>query len=271
MNFLSKTLILAPTLALVVACSNEESVAKVGDTRVSKSEFETFLDFKRVDKSNATLRESYLNEYLEREALTQAIENTNVLDDKKIQVELEEFKKQMVISRYFDQYLDEKVSDQAIRNYYATNAEKFQSQKAQVAHILIRTNDKMSEEEQKSKYTRIHEVYSKLNAGKSFDELAADYSEDTVSAKKGGVVGWINKGAIDPVFSKMVFEQLKAGELSEPFKTSFGFHIVKLIEGPAVVKQPLERVRGDIRHQLRKEAKQVELERLLKTINVSKG
>ncbi|WP_144391294.1 peptidylprolyl isomerase [Pleionea sediminis] len=271
MKVFTKALVVTTVLSTLFACSDKESIAKVGSESVSKNEFETYMDFKRIDKSNEKLRDSYLNDYLERKALTQAIQKTEQLDQAKINAELEEFKKQMIISRYFDSYLDEKISEQAIRNYYASNSNKYESKKAQVAHILVRTNSSMSEEERQAKYTQIHQVYSQLNAGKSFDELAEKFSEDTISSKKGGVIGWINQGAIDPVFSKKVFEEMESGAVSEPFQSSFGFHIVKLIEGPSVVKQPLERVKGDIRHQLRKEAKKVELERLLSTVEIKKG
>ena len=50
--------------------------------------------------------------------------------------------------------------------------------------------------------------------------------------------------------------------MSEPFETPFGFHVVKLIDGPKVVKRPFDAVAGDIRYQLRNKAKQAEIERL---------
>ena len=128
----------------------------------------------------------------------------------------------------------------------------------------------MSEEERKVKYTRAHEAYSKLKSGASFESVVAEFSEDTVSAKKQGNIGWITEGAIDPVFSKKVFTEMKKDEISEPFQTSFGFHVVKLIEAPAVVTQPFEKVSGDIRHQLRKAAKDAELERLMTSVSIKR-
>ncbi|MCJ8272556.1 MAG: peptidylprolyl isomerase, partial [Psychrosphaera sp.] len=74
----------------------------------------------------------------------------------------------------------------------------------------------------------------------------------------------------DPVFSAKVFNELKKDQLSEPFQSSFGFHIVKIIEGPMVVKKPLDKVKGDIRHQLRKAAKATELARLTSAITINR-
>ena len=53
------------------------------------------------------------------------------------------------------------------------------------------------------------------------------------------------------------------GEISEPIETPFGFHILKVLEGPLVVTQPLDAVKGDIRYQLRNKAKDAELKRLV--------
>jgi peptidyl-prolyl cis-trans isomerase C len=90
---------------------------------------------------------------------------------------------------YFEKYLNEQVTDQAVRNYYNTKASEYEQKKAHVAHILIRLNSKMSEEERKVKLTTAQEAYSKIRAGEDFAEIAAQYSEDKISAKKGGDLG----------------------------------------------------------------------------------
>lgn len=68
----------------------------------------------------------------------------------------------------------------------------------------------------------------------------------------------------------MVFEDLKEGEMSEPFETPFGYHIVKVLEAPQVVKRPFEAVAGNIRFQLRSQAKKAEMERLKDKIEIKK-
>jgi peptidyl-prolyl cis-trans isomerase C len=174
----------------------------------------------------------------------------------------------MLISRYFEQFLEEKVNEEALKNYYNTNADEFQQEKIKAAHILFRTHEKMSDAERQALLTRAQEAYSQANTGKSFAELAGQYSQDTVSAKQGGELGWIRRGAIDPVFSDKVFA-MKMGDISEPFATPFGFHVVKVVEDPQVVKTPYEKVQGDIRYRLRQQAKQAEMERLLGEAKVS--
>lgn len=245
------------------ACGESgDKLAEVGDRTITNQQFDSYLDFKRISTQDETKREKVLDEYLEREALAGVIEDEELLDADLIAAELNEFRKEMLISRYFETFLKEKVTDTAVQNYYNTHAGDYEESKVHAAHILIRTNSKMSETERKAKLTTAQEAYSKITAGQDFAEIAKTYSEDTVSAKKGGDLEWLKQGSIDARFSKKLFE-MEPGQVSEPFETSFGFHIVKIIEGAKTVKRPFEAVSGDIRYQLRNEAKQAEMERLM--------
>jgi peptidyl-prolyl cis-trans isomerase C len=254
-------------LLVLSACDREPSVAKVGDKNISQKQFDAYLKFKRLQSNQDAKKKEILAEYLDREALALAVEKAEVLDNDLINAELNEFRKEMLISRYFEKYLNEKVSDQAIQNYYTANKSKYDIRKVHVAHILLRTNRTMSETERLAKQTTIQAAYSALKAGTPFEEVAKDYSEDAISAKKGGDLGWLSEGAIDKRFSDQVFS-MEPGTISEPFETPFGFHVVKLIEGPVATTRPLEAVKGDIRYQLRNEAKAAEIERLKAQITI---
>jgi len=272
MKIYTRLAVTAVISSLLFACEkNEDAIASVDNKQISQVTFDAFLALKNIDKKNTKQVEAYLSQYLDREAMAMAIEKSNFLSAEKVEAEINEFKKEMLISRYFEQFLKEKVSNTAIRNYYAANAEKFESKKAHVAHILIRTNKNMSEVERKAKYTKAHEAYSKLKSGEDFSKIVDEFSEDTISAKKSGELGWINEGAIDPVFSKTVFNQLSVDEISAPFQSSFGFHIVKLLAAPAVIKKPLNKVKGDIRFQLRKKVKDEEIKRLMSSVKVTQS
>jgi peptidyl-prolyl cis-trans isomerase C len=148
-----------------------------------------------------------------------------------------------------------------MRNFYAENADRFQSKKVHVAHVLIRTNPKMSEQEREALLTKAQEVYSKAMSREDFAKLAEQYSDDALSAKKGGNLGWISEGSIDPAFSKAAFS-MKQDETSQPIATPFGFHVIKIIDEAQVVKKPYESVKGDIRFELRQQAKKAEMDRL---------
>ena len=177
-----------------------------------------------------------------------------------------------MISRYFDKFLSEQAGTDAVTNYYNAHSDEFADKKAHVAHVLVRTNRRMSKEERTVKRTKIQEAYSKIRAGEDFGTVAQTYSEDRTSSQKGGDLGWIKEGSIDPVFSKMAFE-LEARAVSEPFETPFGFHVLKVVEAPQVIRKPLSAVEGDIRYQLRAKAKKAEVERLegLVVVDVDEG
>jgi peptidyl-prolyl cis-trans isomerase C len=262
-------LVLIASILVLGACSSEKKLASVDGKSISVAEFESYLAFKRLTPKDAEHRSKLLQAYLEREALTAEIEKQDVLDKALTAAEINEFRKEMLISRYFEKYLAKQVADDAVLNFYNSNAADFENTKSRVAHILFRVNQNMGENERKAKLTAAQETYSKINAGQAFEDLAQAVSEDKVSGKKGGDLGWLVEGAIERGFSEKVFA-MQAGEISEPFETAFGFHIVKVLEAPVVVKQPFDSVKGKIRHQLRTKSKDAELKRLVELADIQK-
>ena len=261
---------LASGVVFTAACAKKESLAVVNGESLDKSRFEAYLEIKRISPKDDAHKQRVLDQYLEREALARVIELQDVLNAEEIAAELNEFKKEMLISRYFEKRLAEKVTDQAVLNFYNSHASEYQTHKIQVAHILFRTNKSMSETERKAKLTAAQNAMSKIHAGEAFDEVAKTTSEDRVSGGKGGDLGWLAEGAIDPRFSKKIFS-LSSGDITEPFESGFGYHIVKYLDGPQVVTQPFEKVKGRIRHQLRNEVKQAEIEALMSEIDIQKN
>jgi peptidyl-prolyl cis-trans isomerase C len=258
-------------LLSVSACSGnrKDTVGTVGKREVTLAEFEAYLAVKGVSKNDATQRERALTEYLEREALADAIEQQSTIDKALLRAELREQEKEILIGRYFDKVLEDKVGRDAIAAYYSANAAKYEDKKVHAAHILFRVSQRMSDEERKAKLTAAQEAYGRVAKGEDFAAVAQVLSEDTVTGKKGGDLGFLREGSIDARFSEKVFSMQK-GEISEPFATTFGFHVVKLLEPAQTVKRPLDAVEGDIRYELRAEAKQAEMKRLRELVKVSR-
>lgn len=254
-------------VALLSSCSDGDVVAVVNGKDVKKATVEAYLKYKRIPTEKSDVTDQAIHAYLEKSALADAIQQQDVLDSESIAVELDEFRKQMLVSRYFEKFLSDKVDQQAVRNYYAANQDTYQSKKAHVAHILLRTNPKMSDEERQALLTRAHEAYSRATSGEEFTALVAEYSDDKLSAKNDGDLGWVKEGAIDPAFTKKAFE-LKKGEISEPIVTPFGFHVIKVLDEAQIITQPFEAVSGNIRYELRQQAKQAEMERLRGLIEI---
>ncbi|MFT6601985.1 MAG: peptidyl-prolyl cis-trans isomerase SurA [Dokdonia donghaensis] len=98
----------------------------------------------------------------------------------------------------------------------------------QIAHIMIALKQKDSSIIAEEK---IKEVRALLAKGAAFETLALNYSDDKNSAKKGGVLSAFEKGQLSSSkFENTAFDLNKVGDISEPFKTKFGWHILKLIK-----------------------------------------
>ena len=94
-----------------------------------------------------------------------------------------------------------------------------------VRHILLKTNELDDDETVRQKLAKLRE---RIMAGEDFAGIAATTSQDPGSAPDGGDLGWSGPGTFVPEFDKAVAE-LKPNEISEPFKTRFGWHIVQLL------------------------------------------
>ncbi|UOG19399.1 peptidylprolyl isomerase [Acinetobacter sp. PK01] len=96
----------------------------------------------------------------------------------------------------------------------------------QTRHILIQTSEVVSPEGAKQ---MIDSIYNRLKAGEDFAVLAATFSNDSGSARDGGSLGWVSPGMMVPQFE----EQMKStpvGQISQPFQTQFGWHILQVTE-----------------------------------------
>jgi len=93
-------------------------------------------------------------------------------------------------------------------------------------HILIRTNELTSDIDAQ---TRLSQLQLRMQNGEEFSSLARAHSDDRGSAAKGGELGWTSPGALVPQFEAAMGE-LEKGQISEPFKSSFGWHIVQVLD-----------------------------------------
>lgn len=97
------------------------------------------------------------------------------------------------------------------------------------AHILVAVRQKATQQQQDSAKMRIDSIYNALRNGADFAEMARKCSDDKGSAKRGGDISWIQKGQTIKEFEERAFS-MKKGEMSEPFLSTVGYHIVKLLD-----------------------------------------
>lgn len=104
---------------------------------------------------------------------------------------------------------------------------------AKARHILVRFPQDETDEAKRDEIAKkkIDDIYAKAKAGEDFAKLADEYSEDPGNGmgdqKNGGDLGWFSHGRMVPEFEEAAFG-MKPGEFSEPVKTNYGYHIIKL-------------------------------------------
>jgi peptidyl-prolyl cis-trans isomerase SurA len=93
-------------------------------------------------------------------------------------------------------------------------------------HILIRTNEITADSDAR---TRLQQLRERVTAGDDFANLARSHSDDQASAIKGGDIGWVGPGKMVPEFEETM-DATAIGQVSQPFKTRFGWHIVQVLD-----------------------------------------
>lgn len=156
------------------------------------------------------------------------------------------------------------VSEEGLQDFYNDNKTSFSiPEKRQASHILIRTDEALSDEEALKKITAIE---AELKAGKDFSESAKINSQDPGSAKMGGDLGMFQQGMMVPEFDDAVFG-LKLGEISKPIKTEFGYHLIKLTKIEPKKTQPFSEVKGQVEKEYRAQTAEKEYFKLLEKMN----
>lgn len=152
-----------------------------------------------------------------------------------------------------DYKLQATVSDDEISEYFAANPEKFETPKTVSAkHILIKVDENADEALVENARVKALDVFTKATTEKKpFEELAKKYSEGP-SGKNGGDLGTFARNKMVKPFADKAFAMAE-GEISEPVRTRFGWHIIKVEKINDATKQPLSEVKGEIKAAMMKE------------------
>ncbi len=144
---------------------------------------------------------------------------------------------------------DVEVSEEEVQNYYRENISEFEKEKTVKArHILLKLDEDSDEALVEKRRKEAVEIMEKARAGEDFAGLAKEYSEGPTGSK-GGDLGEFGKGQMVKPFSDAAFS-LEAGEISDPVKTQFGWHIIKVEAVNEARVTPLEKAKEDIRKKL---------------------
>jgi peptidyl-prolyl cis-trans isomerase D len=141
-----------------------------------------------------------------------------------------------------------------IERAYNANIEQYSTpEQIRVSHILLKTEGK----DDAAVKARVEELLKQARAGADFADLAKKNSEDEGSAKNGGDLDYFRRGRMVPEFEQVAFS-LESGQISDPVKTSFGYHIIKVVDKKPGTTRPLAEVRQQISDQLTTERAQAQ-------------
>jgi peptidyl-prolyl cis-trans isomerase D len=142
-------------------------------------------------------------------------------------------------------------SEDEINRYYEDNVALFKREKqVRAQHILLLVKPDAPQAEVDKIRAQAQKILDEAKKGKNFAELAKKYSQDEATAKKGGELGFFSSKQMDTGFSAAAFA-MQPGEISEPVRTPYGFHIIKLEEITEARTVPIDEVRGEIEKDIR--------------------
>ncbi len=144
------------------------------------------------------------------------------------------------------------VSDAQLHAEYSKSMDNFRMpERIHVRHILVSTQGK-SDAEKKALKAKADDILKQLKNGADFAELAKKDSDDKGSGEKGGDLDWIVKGQMDPQFEAAAFA-LKPKELSPVVTTTFGYHIIQVLDKEAAHVKPFDEVKAGLADELKKQ------------------
>lgn len=121
-------------------------------------------------------------------------------------------------------------TDEALRQYYEDNKAAYTiDEQRNVNHILVQLAESADDEAVAAAEAKVRAVLERAQAGESFEDLAKELSDDVGSRAEGGETGLFSRGVMAPEFEQAAFS-LSEGEISEPVRTRFGFHLIRLKE-----------------------------------------
>jgi peptidyl-prolyl cis-trans isomerase D len=144
------------------------------------------------------------------------------------------------------------ISDAQLRAAYSASMDNFRvPERVRARHILLKTVDK-SDAEKKQLLAKAQDILKQIKAGGDFAELAKKNSDDTGTAPKGGELDWFVKGQMVPEFEKVAFS-LKPKEISDIVTTTYGYHIIQVLEHEQAHIKPFDEVKTALADELKKQ------------------
>jgi peptidyl-prolyl cis-trans isomerase SurA len=228
-----------------------EAEIREAGIKVSDQDVEQYIE---QIKARNRLTDDDLKTALEREGQTLASYRASVKS---------ELEKTEIINRQVRAKVS--ITDEDVERYYKLNASKYHAdERARIRHILLSLPKNASPDAVQAAQAKAADLYKRIKAGEDFGKLAAEFSEGAGHAD-GGDIGWVKRGTLIAGLEEVAFVKLSVGQVSEPFRTSMGIHIVKLEARETGNVLPLSAVAAQIKDELYAKALNDRFAKWLKT------
>lgn len=224
-------MIVAAFLAVVpsalVAQTTDPIIMTVAGVDVPRSEFEYSYNKNNTDGviDKKTIEE-YVDLFVNYKLKVQAALDAKYDTLTSFKTEFAQYRDQQVLPTFVT---DADMLAEAHKVYDQTKENIGPDGLVSAAHILILTPQKATEEQQRDAKRRIDSIYTALKAGADFETLAKQVSQDPGSARRGGLLGWFSRHQMIKEFEDAAFA-LQPGQMSEPFQSPYGWHIILMKE-----------------------------------------
>lgn len=219
--------LLSATCLTTTVIADERVVATYSDGKVTEAQvmqqIKPFLEmqgakdqkFSDLDKKT---QEALVRGYINMQLINKEAKKLGIADTKAFKEKVKAYEQQLMQEELIQRQLKGAVSDKMIDDEYQKLVqERKGADEVKVAHILVENEDQAKD------------IKKKLNKGADFAKLAKEYSKDEASKTDEGSIGYVLKGQVVPAFEKKAFS-MKVNEISDPVKTDFGWHIIKVLD-----------------------------------------
>ncbi|MCE9611263.1 MAG: peptidylprolyl isomerase [Chthoniobacter sp.] len=158
----------------------------------------------------------------------------------------------------------DEVPDSEAEDFYKKNPDQFkQPEQVRASHILITVDKDAKPEVVAEKEKAAKAIAVRVKKGEPFDKLAAELSEDPSAKQNSGDLNFFGRGQMVPEFSDAAFK-MKKDEISEPVRSQFGFHVIKVTDRKEAETVTLEQAKPKLLAYLKQQKRQGEIEKVVK-------
>ncbi|MFO1243222.1 MAG: peptidylprolyl isomerase [Rickettsiales bacterium] len=208
------------------------------------------------DTFDDKVKMNVLRGIVSEEVIYDQANKSGIAETPEVKEKLEGIKKKIITQAFLDREVSSRISEDELKKTYDEKVKQYSGKREiRASHILVGSEDKA------------RDLVKQLKAGKDFDALAKEASEDKATAAAGGDLGFFSEDRMVPEFSKAAFA-LKRGQISDPVKTDFGWHVIKITDESPVKVPSFDEVKDSLRDELKEKTFKQYIDQLVDSSNV---